>query len=417
MATTQDRWSRSPRVVEADGSPSILSGKRHPLSSSSIAMLDRRSFLKCAAMTGAVCGVGAFDGPSVAMPLETGQPNGDDSKFVVEAKFYQKLPDKKIKCKLCPRECVVGDRERGYCGVRENRGGKYYSLVHSRVCAAHIDPIEKKPLFHYLPGTMAFSLATAGCNVNCKFCQNWEISQVRPEQVTDNYIPPQMVAGLAQQNQCPTIAYTYSEPVVFSEFLMDTADAGHEIGVRSVVVSNGYMQADSMQAAYGKMDAVKIDLKAFSEKYYRNVVSGELKPVLDSLVRLRKMDKWTEIVYLVTPTLNDSDAEFQGLARWTKTNLGVDVPLHFTRFHPEYLMKNLPPTPVPTLERAKAIADAEGLHYVYIGNVPGHPAQNTYCPKCRHMLVERVGFTADKVLLHKGHCSFCQQPIPGIWHT
>ena len=242
--------------------------------------------------------------------------------------------NKKIKCKLCPRECTVGDRERGYCGVRENRGGTYYTLVHSRVCAAHIDPIEKKPLFHYLPGTLAFSLATAGCNVNCKFCQNWDISQVRPEQVPADYAPPKLVAELAKQHDCPTIAYTYSEPVVFSEYLMDAADAGHEAGIRSVVVSNGYMQEEALKTAYGKMDAVKIDLKAFTESYYKDVVVGELKPVLDSLVTLRKMNKWTEIVYLVVPTLNDSDAEFRGLARWIKTNLGVDVPMHFTQFHP-----------------------------------------------------------------------------------
>jgi pyruvate formate lyase activating enzyme len=311
----------------------------------------------------------------------------------------------------------VGDRERGYCGVRENRGGTYYSLVHSRVCAAHVDPIEKKPLFHYLPGTVAFSLATAGCNVNCKFCQNWDISQSRPEQVPAEFTPPQRVAELAKQYDCPTIAYTYSEPVVFSEFLMDAADAGHAAGIRSIVVSNGYMQQEALKAAYGKMDAVKIDLKSFTESYYKDVVTGQLKPVLDSLVTLRKMDKWTEIVYLVVPTLNDDDAEFLGLARWIKTNLGVDVPLHFTQFHPEYLLKNLPITPVPTLERAKAIADAEGLHYVYIGNVPGHPAQNTYCPKCRKMLVERIGFTASKNLIHKDSCPFCQHPIPGVWHT
>ncbi len=343
--------------------------------------------------------------------------NQDDSLFTVEAKFYQKLKDRKIKCKLCPRECTVGDRERGYCGVRENRGGTYYSLVHSRVCAAHVDPIEKKPLFHYLPGTVAFSLATAGCNVNCKFCQNWDISQSRPEQVPSEYIPPQRVAELARQNRCPTIAYTYSEPVVFSEFLMDAADAGHAAGIRSIVVSNGYIQQEALEAAYGKMDAVKIDLKAFSESYYGKVVTGQLKPVLDTLVTLRKMGKWIEIVYLVVPTLNDSDAEFRSLAQWVKTNLGADVPLHFTQFHPEYLLKNLPITPVPTLERAKAIADTEGLHFVYIGNVPGHPAQNTYCPQCRRMLVERVGFTASKMLIHKdGSCPFCRRSIPGIWH-
>ena len=378
---------------------------------------NRRSFLMCALASGAALGVGEFPAPLAAQPLLGGAQKQDDAQFIVEAKFYQKLENKKIKCKLCPRECTVGDRERGYCGVRENRGGTYYSLVHSRVCAAHVDPIEKKPLFHYLPGTVAVSFATAGCNVNCKFCQNWDISQSRPEQIPAEYTPPQRVADLAKQYGCPTIAYTYSEPVVFSEFLMDAADAGHAAGIRSVVVSNGYMQVESLKAAYGKMDAVKIDLKAFTESYYSNVVTGELKPVLDSLVTLRKMDKWTEIVYLVVPTLNDDDAGFQGLARWIKANLGVDVPLHFTQFHPEYLLKNLPITPVPTLERAKAIADAEGLHYVYIGNVPGHPAQNTYCPNCRKMLVERVGFTASQILIRKDCCPFCQHPIPGVWHT
>jgi len=379
-------------------------------------VVDRRCFLKCAAMAGAVCSIEAF-----AQPLTTILPwagsSQSDSQFVTEARFYEKLQTKKIKCKLCPRGCTVGDRERGYCGVRENRGGTYYTLVHSRVCTAHIDPIEKKPLFHYLPGSLALSLATAGCNVNCKFCQNWDISQVRPEQVRADYAPPQKIADLAKHYSCPTIAYTYSEPVIFSEYLMDTADAGHAAGIRSIVVSNGYIQQEALKAAYGKMDAVKIDLKAFTDSYYRDVVCGELKPVLDCLVTLKKMGKWTEIVYLVVPTLNDGDAEFRGLARWIKTNFGLDMPVHFTRFHPEYLLKNLPPTPVPTLERAKAIADAEGLHYAYIGNVPGHPAENTYCPKCRKLLVERVGLTTSQMLIQKNRCPFCKQPIPGIWHA
>jgi len=340
-----------------------------------------------------------------------------DAQFVVEAKFYQKLPKLKIKCTLCPRACTVTDQERGHCGVRENRGGTLYSLVHSRVCAAHVDPVEKKPLFHYLPGTNAFSLATAGCNVNCQFCQNWEISQSRPEQVPAQYIPPSRVAELARRYDCPTIAFTYSEPVIFSEFLMDTADAGHEAGIRSIVVSNGYMQPAALKAAYGRMDAVKIDLKSFSEPYYRKVVKGQLKPVLDSLVTLREIGKWMEIVYLVVTTLNDGDEEFRGLASWIKTNLGADVPLHFTQYHPAHLLKNLSITPVSTLERAKAIADAEGLHYVYIGNVPGHPAQNTCCPKCARLLVERVGFTASRMLIRNNSCPFCLHPIPGVWHA
>jgi len=399
-------------TADAEGRSSVLDRPHTGLTP-----LDRRSFLKCALVSGAALGIGDLVQPLGAFPSADPQKQ-DDSQFTVEARFYEKLPNnKKIKCKLCPRECVVGDRERGYCGVRENHQGIYYSLVHSRVCAAHIDPIEKKPLFHYLPGSLAFSIATAGCNVNCKFCQNWDISQVRPEQVPADYAPPKLLADAARQRGCPTIAYTYSEPVVFSEYLMDAADAAHEVGVRSVVVSNGYMQEEALKTAYGKMDAVKIDLKAFSESYYKDVVVGELKPVLDTLVTLRKMGKWTEIVYLVVPTLNDSDAEFRGLARWVKANLGDDVPIHFTQFHPEYLLKNLPITPVPTLDRAKAIADAEGLHYVYIGNVPGHPAENTYCPKCHRIVVERVGLMAKQMLIRKGACPFCGQQIPGIWHT
>jgi pyruvate formate lyase activating enzyme len=301
--------------------------------------------------------------------------------------------------------------------VRENRGGKYYSLVHSRVCAAHIDPIEKKPFFHFAPGTMAFSVGTAGCNVNCKMCQNWEISQFRPEQVTSDYLPPAKLAAMAQQYRCPSIAYTYSEPVVFCEYVLDAAEAGHAVGVKSAVVSGGYMQTDPLKELCRHVDAIKVDLKAFSEKFYKEVVNGELKPVLNALATIRKQGAWNEIVYLVIPTLNDSDAEFKALAQWVKAELGPDVPLHFSRFHPEYLLKNLPPTPVPTLERAKAICDAEGLHYVYIGNVPGHPAESTYCPKCRRAVVERAGYTVKAMHLNRGKCQNCRQPIPGIWEV
>jgi pyruvate formate lyase activating enzyme len=374
--------------------------------------LDRRAFLKAAALPCLAACAGSVVVPGLTF---AGSPTESDAQFTVEAQHYDKLPHKKIKCRLCPRQCVIDDRERGYCGVRENRGGTYYSLVHSRVAAAHIDPIEKKPFFHFLPGTLAFSIATAGCNVNCKMCQNWDISQVRPEQVRSTYAPPQRVAALAKQNQCASIAYTYSEPVIFCEYMMDTAAAGHEQGAKSVVVTGGYIEQEPLKKLCTAVDAIKVDLKAFSQKFYEEVVNGNLKPVLDALVTLRKLGMWSEIVYLVVPTLNDSEQEFKALARWVKSDLGVDVPLHFTRFHPEYLLKNLPPTPIETLERAKAIADAEGIHYVYIGNVPGHPAENTYCPKCRRMVVERAGYTVGGIRIRKGKCQYCQQPIPGVW--
>jgi len=368
--------------------------------------MDRRAFLKTATLPCLV---------ACAAPGAPAKPAANDAQFTIEARFYEKLPNKKTKCKLCPRECVIDDHERGYCGVRENRGGTYYSLVYSRVCAAHVDPIEKKPFFHFMPGTMAFSIATAGCNVNCKMCQNWEISQSRPEQVENTYLPPKSVPELAQRYNCPSIAYTYSEPVVFCEYVLDTAEAGRSSGVKSAVVSGGYIQEEPLKQLCRRVDAIKIDLKAFSDKFYKEVVNGELKPILNTLVAIRKLGTWNEIVYLVIPTLNDSDQEFKSLARWVKTELGPDVPLHFSQFHPEYLLKNLPPTPVATLDRAKAICDAEGLHYVYIGNIPGHPAESTYCPKCRRVVVERAGFAVRAIHLNRGKCQFCQQVIPGVW--
>jgi pyruvate formate lyase activating enzyme len=341
--------------------------------------------------------------------------SSDDWDAVIEARHYQKLPDKMVRCKLCPRECVVPPGERGYCRVRENRGGTYYSLVHSRVVAAHIDPVEKKPFFHFLPGSLAFSVATAGCNVNCKFCQNWEISQARPEDLRSVKLLPKDLAARARQSGCPLLAYTYSEPTVFNEYVVDSAEAGHAVGLRSVVVSNGFIQQEPLKKLCRSVDAIKTDVKAFSEKYYREVVRGELRPVLDTVVTVRKHGTWSEIVYLVVPTLNDSDAEFRGLARWIKSELGPEMPVHFTRFYPLYLLKNLPPTPVETLERAKAVADAEGLQYVYIGNVPGHPGENTYCPKCRRLLIERAGFTIRQMHVREGKCESCKHAIPGVW--
>jgi pyruvate formate lyase activating enzyme len=376
--------------------------------------LNRRTFLKAASLPcfAACCGALA---PALPASLFAASSSGNEEQFVKEAKFYEKLPYKKIKCKLCPRECVIDDAERGYCGVRENRGGTYYTMVHSRVATAHIDPIEKKPFFHFLPGAVAFSLGTAGCNVNCKMCQNWEISQVRPEQVRSTYLPPQRLPAIAQDNHCPVIAYTYSEPVVFAEYVLDGAEAARAAGLRTVVVSGGYVQAEPLKKISAGVDAIKIDLKGYSEKFYKEIVNGELKHVLDTLVTLRKTGVWNEIVCLVIPTLNDSDSEFRGLARWVKSELGPDVPLHYTRFYPEYLLKNLPPTPVETLERAKAIADAEGLHYVYVGNVPGHPAESTYCPHCRKKVVDRTGYSIAGVYLRHGKCQFCHTPIPGVW--
>jgi len=333
----------------------------------------------------------------------------------VEARYYKKLPHQEVECQLCPRRCRVGDLERGFCGVRENRGGTYYTLIHSRPAALNIDPIEKKPFFHFLPSTLAFSLATAGCNMQCKFCQNWDISQVRPEQVRNLHLPPENVVSEAQGASCASIAYTYSEPVIFYEYMIDIARLARKKGIKSVVVTNAFIQKDPLVELCGQVDAIKVDLKAFTERYYREVCRGELKPVLQSLKLLQKEGVWYEIVYLVVPTLNDQEEPIRKMSLWIKNELSADAPLHFTRFHPMYLLKNLPPTPVQTLERARQIALDAGLRFVYIGNVPGHEGENTYCPRCRKILIRRIGYTIRENQLRKGTCRFCGERIPGVW--
>ena len=371
------------------------------LKSSFAARPEHRSLLFCTPAAGAEPEAG---GAPVQQP------------FIREARFYSRQSNSRVKCLLCPHACGLNPSQRGLCGVRENRNGSLCTLVYSRLCSAHVDPIEKKPLFHYLPSSQALSIATAGCNVSCTFCQNWELSRSQPEQIPAEYAPPERIASLAAQIHCPTIAYTYSEPMVFAEYLMDVADAAHAAGVRSIAVSNGYILPQPLREVYGRMDAVKIDLKAFSDGFYRDVVGARLKPVLHTLATLREMGKWLEIVYLIVPTLNDSEQEIRGLAQWIQANLGPDVPLHFMQFHPAHELKHLPITPVATLERAKAIADAEGLHYVYIGNVPGHPAQNTLCPGCQKIVVERVGFATSKVLVGPNNaCPNCHHAIAGLW--
>jgi pyruvate formate lyase activating enzyme len=338
-----------------------------------------------------------------------------DTLSHVEAMFYKKLDGTAIECQLCPRKCLVTDLERGYCGVRENQGGEYYTLVHSRACAMNIDPIEKKPLFHFHPGTAAFSIATAGCNVNCKFCQNWDISQVRPEQVTNVELPPDEIVRICRQRSVPTVAYTYSEPVIFYEYMYDTCIEGRKHGIKNVMITGGYIEREPLKKIIPVMDAIKVDLKSYSEQYYKDVVNGELQPVLDALKIMHGEGIWLEIVYLVVPTMNDSTKELTDLCNWIRTNLSEDVPVHFTRFHPTYLMTNLPSTPVKTLEKAYDIAKQSGLKYPYIGNVPGHSAEHTYCPYCGEVIIKRSGFRINKNNLKDGKCSKCDTSIPGIW--
>jgi len=332
-----------------------------------------------------------------------------------KARYYEKLKDKRIKCILCPRECIVADLERGYCGVRENRSGIYYSLVYSKPCSLAVDPIEKKPLFHFKPGSLSFSLATAGCNIECKFCQNWNISQMRPEQIRSVDLSPSKVVKAALKEKAKSIAFTYTEPVVFQEYMIDTAKEGNKKGIPIVMISNGYIKKEPLSEICKHLPAIKVDLKAFTEKFYKESCSGELKPVLDSLIQIKKSGIWLELVVLIIPGLNDSKAEIDKMTKWVKKNLGKDVPMHFTRFHPMYKMKNIPSTPLKTLERCREVAKANGINFPYIGNVPGHEGEHTYCPKCSEILIKRYGFYIMKNSIKKGKCPNCKERIPGIW--
>lgn len=346
------------------------------------------------------------------------QETADDVAVLQEAMFYEPLEEMRVQCTLCPWKCAVADQERGMCGVRENRQGAYYTLVHSQPCAAHVDPIEKKPLFHYLPGSQAFSIATAGCNIECQFCQNWDIAQGRPEQVESAYLPPEAVTDIARKYGCRTIAYTYSEPVIFYEYMYDSAVHARQAGIGSVMISNGFINRAPLKHLCRQLTGVKIDLKAFTDTFYRDVCRGRLQPVLDTLETLRDEGIWYEIVVLLVPTLNDSRSEIEKMSRWIAQELGTGVPVHFSRFHPMYKLKNLPPTPVKTIEMARQTAMDAGLEYVYIGNLPGHPAENTYCPGCGSIVVKRVGYRIlDVQITGSGQCQRCQHPIPGVWNA
>jgi len=332
-----------------------------------------------------------------------------------EAKYYQKLQNKEVQCLLCPRECILKPGETGYCTNRRNENGILKSLVYAKVCSANVDPIEKKPLFHFLPGSTSFSIATAGCNLRCVFCQNWEISQVPYTEVRNQELSPEQVVQLAVENNCKSISYTYSEPTAFYEFMFDTSAVARKHGIRNVMVTSGYINPEPLTELCTVLDAANVDLKGFSDRVYRQVAAAKLAPFLESLKILKEKGVWLEVGYLVIPTLNDSSKEIQEFSAWVHANLGADVPVHFLRFFPMHKLTNLPPTPVETLERAYDIAKSVGLNYVYVGNVPGHKAENTYCPNCKNMIIERKGYFIGKIKITKGRCDYCGYKIAGVW--
>jgi len=331
------------------------------------------------------------------------------------ALYWEDAGGGNVRCTLCPRRCVVPPGGRGHCGVRENRDGIYYTLSYGNPCAVHVDPIEKKPFYHFLPTTSAFSIAVAGCNLDCKFCQNWHISQRRPEETYNYRLPPEELVDLAVQSGCSSIAYTYSEPTIFYEYMLDCAKEARRRGLRNVYHSNGFINEQPLRELCPYLDAANIDLKGFSEEYYSEMTGGRLAPVLRSLRNLVEEGVHLELTTLVVPGGNDDPEDLRAMCRWIHENLGDSVPLHLSRFHPQYQLTGLAPTPLATLERARRTALEEGLRFVYIGNVPGHEANSTYCPSCGALLIYRVGYDVEIRGLDAGVCSACGEVIEGIW--
>ncbi len=332
-----------------------------------------------------------------------------------EAMFYTQEGGGQVRCGLCRFHCLIGDGNRGVCAVRENRGGTLYSLVYGRVCAEHVDPIEKKPLFHVMPGSSSYSIATVGCNFHCYHCQNYSISQVmRNAPVGGAVLAPHEIVQRAVVNNCSSISYTYTEPTIFFEFAYDTARLASEAGLKNIFVTNGYISREALATIAPFMDAANIDLKGFSEGFYRDVVHARLSEVLDSIIEYRNQGVWIELTTLIIPGLNDSDAELRGIAEFIAADLGVDTPWHVTGFYPTYKLTDRPRTPVETLRKARQIGIAAGMRYVYEGNRPGEGGENTYCPSCSALLIKRYGFDISANKTVSGACPDCGAAIAGI---
>jgi pyruvate formate lyase activating enzyme len=368
-------------------------------------MVTRRSFIKIAAL--APFALRAYAGEQLQ---QGGQPK--------EALYYRLADEKKqtVACLLCPRACVIAKGETGFCRARMNVSGKLYSLGYAKPCAAHVDPIEKKPFFNVLPRTTSFSIASAGCNLRCRFCQNWQISQISPSETTNMDLPAGKVLEHARRQGCRSIAYTYTEPTNFYEYMLDTAKTAKGSGMLNIYHSNGYINEEPLLQLCKYLDAANIDLKGFSPQFYRKYCEAELEPVLNTIRILKRSGVWVEITNLVIPGHNDDAETIQRMCNWIRTNAGPDVPIHFSRFFPMYRMTGIAPTPLETLERAREIGLKSGLHYVYLGNVPGHAGENTYCPKCRKMVIQRRGYgVLEYQLKSGGKCRFCGEKIGGIW--
>ncbi len=331
--------------------------------------------------------------------------------------MYQVETPRGIRCQICPNECTLGEGELSDCHNRKVYNGKLYTIAYGNPCAIHIDPIEKKPLYHFKPGSSAFSIATAGCNLACLNCQNWNISQSSPEQTQNYDLMPDKVVEQAIRYSCSSIAYTYSEPITFYEYVFDTGKLAHDAGISNVLVSAGYIHREPLLNICKFIDGANIDLKSMDDSIYLKLNAGKLEPVLNCLRTLKDEGVWLEITNLVIPSWTDDLEMIKRMCHWLASNGFDDTPLHFSRFHPQYKLQRLPSTPVKTLQDARDIATAEGLKYVYIGNVPGNNATDTVCPHCHEVVVARSGYTILKNQVTKeSTCSNCNTAIPGVWN-
>ena len=333
-----------------------------------------------------------------------------------EALLYQKLQGNRVQCNLCAHRCIIQPAKRGLCRVRVNKNGILYTKVYGRTIAQHIDPIEKKPLYHFYPGSKVYSIATPGCNFRCWFCQNWNISQFADDDLLNRgyEATPEHIVSNAKQTGCTSIAYTYTEPTIFFEYSYDTARIAHQAGLKNVYVSNGYMTPEMLDKMSPYLDAINIDLKAFKDETYRRIIGARLQPVLDSLEYVKKLGIWLEVTSLIIPGVNDDINEMQDMAQFIAKELGVDVPWHISRFSPAYKMQNVPPTPLSTLQKAKNLGHENGLHYVYVGNVQSSQDMNTLCPHCGELLVQRSFFGTKINHIKEGRCPRCNMEISGI---
>ncbi len=333
-----------------------------------------------------------------------------------EAMLYKKLPNKKVSCFLCHHKCQIKESEFGICGVRENRKGTLYSNSYGRIIAAHVDPIEKKPLYHFLPGTVSFSIATAGCNFSCPFCQNWQISQSTKKGYMDNssqFFLPEDIVSSAKKNGCRSISYTYTEPTVFFELAYDTAKLASKEGIKNNFVTNGYMTPEAIKTIEPYLDACNVDLKSFRDEFYKKVCKARLQPVLDSIRLMKELGIWVEITTLVIPGENDSEEELQGIVNFI-SEVDVDIPWHISRFHPDYKYTNTSPTPISTLKKAYELGKENGLNYIYIGNVVNE-SQDTHCPSCGKVIIKRGGFYIADSRLKDSSCPFCGDTVAGVF--